>query len=301
MTPLLHGTYAAVLTPRDADGSINEALFRSWLNFLISRGVDGFAINGATGEFCLVTEPEFDRLMQIVAETIQDHPSIRFVAGVGAAGSAAAIRLGNLAARAGATGLLLPMPYFFPYSQADVKSFSRTVAASVQAPILLYNLPQFTSPLAPATSLELIRDTDNIVGIKDSSGSLDTLRLLTSEGIPATRIVGNDGALAQALVERVTDGVISGVACALPELMTQLYRMGCIDPLATSFEHLVASLKLFIAQLDPFPTPWGLKIIAEARNLAPATFPFPLAPERVLQTAQFTAWFAEHRSELQVQ
>ena len=144
------GVYAAVLTPRGADGAVDEAAFAGLLEFLLGKGISGFAVNGATGEFCLTTEAEFARLMRVAAEVTRGRGS--FLAGIGAAGSREAVRLGRIASEAGAAAVLLPMPYFFPYSQGDLKQFVREVAAGVDAAVLLYNLPQFTTGLDAATS-----------------------------------------------------------------------------------------------------------------------------------------------------
>ena len=67
------------------------------------------------------------------------------------------------------------------------------------------------------------------LGIKDSSGSLDTVRMLTAEGW-GLRLIGNDEVLGKALEERVLDGVVSGVACVLPELIQRLYAVGTAAP-----------------------------------------------------------------------
>src|ERR1035437_10590726 len=137
---IIGGTDAAVLTPRVGTGELDEAAFRGLLAFLLDKGISGFAINGATGEFCLTTEREFERLVAVTAEMVKGRGS--FLAGGGSAGAGVSIRLGRGAAKAGAVGCVLPMPYFFPYSQGDLKVFSRTVAAGVDVPVLLYNLPR---------------------------------------------------------------------------------------------------------------------------------------------------------------
>lgn len=296
---IIGGTYAAVLTPRAGTGELDEAAFRGLLAFLLGKGISGFAINGATGEFCLTTEREFERLVAVTAEMVKGRGS--FLAGVGSAGADVSIRLGRVAAKAGAVGLLLPMPYFFPYSQGDLKAFSRTVAAGVDVPVLLYNLPQFTSGLDPETSLELIRECDGIVGIKDSSGSLETVRLLTAAGIGARRIIGNDEVLAEALEEGLLDGVVSGVACVLPELIGRLYALGSTDCGSAEFAGLAAALASFTHQLGSLPTPWGLKIVAESRGLLKATYPFPLSQQREQQKAGMLRWFEENRTQLLAQ
>lgn len=292
----IQGTYAAVLTPRKVTGEIDESAFGGLLEFLLGKGISGFAVNGATGEFCLTSEREFERLVEITAETVRGRAN--FLVGIGSAGSDGSIRMGRVASRAGAAGLLLPMPYFFPYLQADLKSFAGAVAAEVEAPVLLYNLPQFTSGLDPQTSLELIRESKTIVGIKDSSGSVDTLRLLTGAAIGARRVVGNDDVLAQALKEKVLDGVVSGVACVLPELIGRMFSFGIADSESAEFGMLAIALISFIEQIRPLPTPWGLKVVAEARGLFPATYPFPLSPQREAQKANLLHWFEQNRQQL---
>ena len=298
MGSVIQGTYAAVLTPRKVTGEIDDAAFRASLQFLMEKGIAGFAINGATGEFCLTSEQEFERLVAIAAETVKGRASL--LVGIGGAGSDVSIRLGKAASKASPVGVLLPMPYFFPYSQADLKVFCRTVATHIAVPVLLYNLPQFTTGLDPQTSLELIQECDEIVGIKDSSGSLDTLRLLTEVG-GARRIVGNDDVLAPALEQGLLDGVVSGVACVLPELIGRLYEVGSTNGGNPEFKELSAALVSFIQQIQPFPTPWGLKIIAEARGMLRATYPFPLTQEREVQKATLLQWFQQNRSQMLAQ
>ena len=180
------------------------------------------------------------------------------------------------------------MPYFFPYQQEDLEAFSRTVAASTTLPILLYNLPQFTSGLTAETVRTLITEVPNIIGIKDSSGSLDILRDLTHHLPDACRIVGNDSALAPALTESLCDGVVSGVACALPETIQALYAA---KPASAEFAKAAANLTEFIDHLSPFPTPWALKWIAEARNILQPTFAQPITPHRQAQATALKQWF----------
>jgi len=288
------GVFAAVLTPRSAKGEVDEHALRGYLLVLMEAGIRGFAINGVTGEFCVTSVPEFERIMHLCRELLAGRGT--FVAGIGAAGHHEAIRLGRIAFKAGAAAVLLPMPYFFPYSQDDLQAYCRTVAASLDGPVLLYNLPQFSSGLLPQTSAQLIEECDNIIGIKDSSGSLDTVKLLTEHGIPSCRIIGNDGVLAAALKLGLCDGVVSGVACVLPELMQALYAAGAGKQ--ESFADLAAEVERFIVQMDAFPVPWGLKVIAEARGFIPAHFMQPLAESRLQQKARLQQWFEENGASL---
>jgi 4-hydroxy-tetrahydrodipicolinate synthase len=189
-------------------------------------------------------------------------------------------------------GLLLPTPYFFPYQQEDRERFCREVAASTELPILLYNLPQFTSGLDKETVCRLITDVPNIVGIKDSSGSLEILRHLTRHGVNACRIIGNDTALAPAMQEGICDGVVSGVACAVPEVILALFAE--LDRTnSTRFASSSRLLDEFIEQLNAFPTPWGLKWIVEARGIVKATFSQPVTEHRLVQSRAMAAWLKD--------
>jgi 4-hydroxy-tetrahydrodipicolinate synthase len=288
---LLQGVSAAVLTPRTDTDSLAEGQFRQSLEFLLARGIRSFALNGATGEFCLTTSAQLKRILAN-APAITDSDG-QFVVGIGAPGYTSSIELGRIAADAGAKAVLLPMPYFFPYEQADLRVFVTRVADALSVPVLLYNLPQFTSGLAPQTSLALLREHENVAGIKDSSGSLDTLRLLTAEGVDSCRIVGSDSALGPALEEGVSDGVVSGVACVLPELIQRVFEAGVSSPDSAEFRAANDQLEAFIEKINLLPVPWGLKIVSEERQLGPATFAVPVAPERQQQMEQLRVWYRQ--------
>jgi 4-hydroxy-tetrahydrodipicolinate synthase len=283
----VHGVYAAVLTPRDSGDSVDESSLRRLLDFLLERDISSFAVNGATGEFCLTTPSHLRTLLSIVRNAA---PHARILCGIGSAGIASSLELARIAAGEGAQAALLPMPYFFPYDQGDLEAFVQTVAASATLPVLLYNLPEFTTALKAETSCRLIRSLPNVIGIKDSGRSLGTLRMLTRERIPTCRIVGNDGILADALHEHVCDGVVSGVACVLPELISALFAERD-NPGGERFTELSGLLAAFRSQLVRFPTPWGLKWIAEARGICTAAFSQTVSAERKQEAQEFIAWY----------
>ena len=291
---LVQGVYAAVLAPRRADDSVDETALSRLIEFLLERGISGFALNGATGEFCLTTP---DHLQAIFAVVHRLAGSAKILCGIGAAGTAGVLELARIAAGEGAHGVLLPMPYFFPYHQQDLDAFVRMAADAIELPILLYNLPEFASALEPETSCRLIREVPGVIGIKDSGQSLATLRRLTQEQTAACRIIGNDGLLAGALREGVCDGVVSGVACVLPELIRALFSERA-DPGSARFEQLSQLLDEIREQLARFPTPWALKWIAETRGICPATFSQPISSLRREQAREMISWYGSWQGNL---
>jgi len=284
--PQVHGAYAALLLPRDTRGRLDELALARSIDFLVARGIQSFVFNGATGEYASATAAEVKRSLDLAKSVLPSDAEI--LCGVGAATLRETLALGALAVEADVAGLLLPAPYFFKYSQEDLSAFVGKVAAEVHLPILLYNLPQCTTGFQSATSVDLIRNCDGVVGIKDSSGSLETVRRLTVEAIPASRIIGNDGVLAEALTEGICDGVISGVACVVPELILPLFAN---PPVSAAFQQTAERLQQFIAKINVLPSPWGLKAVAEARGISAATYALPLSKNRESQIRKTQEWF----------
>jgi 4-hydroxy-tetrahydrodipicolinate synthase len=279
------GVYAALLSPRADNNELDIASFRQQLIELNRFNLTGYAINGATGEFTITSDEDLDLLLRIARDEAQE---AEILCGIGAADIRLTVRRARIAQVAGAKAVLLPMPSFFPYRLDDLSSYVSAVASSIELPIILYNLPQFTSGLDSNTVLSLFAKHSNIVGIKDSSGSLDIVRAITSAGLPHARLIGNDGALAAALTEKVCDGVVSGVACTLPELMSALFQTeGC----GKAFTTRRLQLDDFIKHLGPLPTPWGLKVTSAVRNFTHESFPFPLSPQRETEAADLREWF----------
>ena len=279
------GVYAALLSPRASNGELDTTSFRQQVIELNRFGLRGYAINGATGEFTIVSDTDVDELVCVAR---QEAPEAEILCGIGAGDLRLTVRRARVAQLAGAHAALLPMPNFFPYREDDLASYISAVASLVELPILLYNLPQFTSGLHVDTVLSLFAKHSNIVGIKDSSGSLDIVRAITTAGLKHARLIGNDSALSQALTEGVCDGVVSGVACALPELMSSLFATGGHG---NAFETKSRQLNEFIDHLGPLPTPWGLKVTSAVRAFTRESYPFPLSKAREVEVADLREWF----------
>lgn len=259
--------------------------FRHQVSELNNFGLRGYAINGATGEFTIVSDVDLDELVCAVR---QESPEAEILCGIGAGDLRLTVRRARVAQLAGAHAVLLPMPNFFPYRDDDLAAYVSAVASSVELPILLYNLPQFTSGLNVETILSLFAKHSNIVGIKDSSGSLDIVRAITAAGLTHSRLIGNDAALSPALTEGICDGVVSGVACTLPELMSSLFATGGHGD---AFETKSRLLNDFIDHLGPLPTPWGLKVTSAVRHFTHESYPFPLSGQREVEVAELRRWF----------
>jgi 4-hydroxy-tetrahydrodipicolinate synthase len=244
---------------------------------------------GSTGEFLNMTFDERSRLTYMAAKRSR----VPLLAGVGHTSWHGAVELGREAAGAGAAGLLLMPPYFFRYNQEDVREFYLRFAAELgsRARIFLYNIPFFTNTLECETAVDLL-NTGQFSGIKDSSGKMDYFQGLAAARAARafTLLVGNDVIFTRAR-ELGADGVVSGVACAIPELLLGLDRAICARS-TEKIERLEARLQEFIRWLDRLPVPVGIKAATEVRGLKVGPPAVPLSPGSERAMAEFKEWFS---------
>jgi 4-hydroxy-tetrahydrodipicolinate synthase len=202
--------------------------------------------------------------------------------------------LAAAAADSGAYALLLMPPYFFHYAQEEVREFFSRFADAAPAglPILIYNIPALTSEISAETAHELL-SSGRFAGIKDSSGSFDNfnrLKTLRSHH-PFTLLVGDDKIFTEARMQGA-DGVMSGVACVLPELLIAIDR-AILSGAPARARILDRRLREFIAWLERFPVPVGIKLALGERGLPPGPLSVPLGAGVRRLAESFVSWFRE--------
>jgi dihydrodipicolinate synthase/N-acetylneuraminate lyase len=290
------GIYVAAVTPQRKGGEADVAAMLELVDFLAAAGVNGIALLGSTGEFLHLTFDDRVRLVQLAVKRSR----VPVLVGVGHSTLEGAIELGRDAVSAGAAGLLLMPPYFFRYSQEDIHEFYVQFAAAVgsSARIFLYNIPFFTNEIAIETATALL-STGQFAGIKDSSGQYGYFERLfaVSRDKPFTLLVGNDRIYTRAR-QAGAHGIVSGVACVVPELLVGLDR-AIQKNLAAEIERLDARLQEFIAWHDRFPTPVAIKAAAVERGLNVGPLAVPLAPAGQNRLEEFREWFNAWLPEVQ--
>ena len=284
----IRGTIAALITPRLSDGSLDLDAFTNLVRFTTARGVTGLAIGGATSEYPRLDFGHRERLLETACETAENGTTV--IAAIGAADFAGTQRLAAHAASCGADALLAPPPFFFPYGETDVEAFYESLARQTNLPILIYNLPSFTTGVSPDLAARLVSSQPGVIGAKDSSGRLDMLAALNALSPTPCRLVGNDSVLAEALRLNLCDGCISGIAGVVPELTSTLVNAGLSHD-AETLARASALLDEILSRLEVLPTPWALQVIAAERGLAQDSYALPLSPERRAQIESLRAWF----------
>ncbi|MDQ0260862.1 4-hydroxy-tetrahydrodipicolinate synthase [Sinomonas atrocyanea] len=223
MSKDLRGVLTALTTPFDADEAIDVAALRRVVDRSIDAGVDGVVAAGSTGEVGALSSEE--RLLLI--DTVIEHTAGRVpvIAQTGATSTAEAIRLSKHAQASGADVLMLVTPYYEPLSVEETVTYIEDVAAAVDLPVMLYNIPAVTGVnLDPATVRSLAERVGNIRYIKDSSADWEqALQLIHHHSDVIGTFIGWDAYLYSALVEGAA-GVMAGTANVVPEEIVAVAR-----------------------------------------------------------------------------
>lgn len=165
------GAGVAIVTPFHADGSINYDKLEELIDFQCNNGTDSIVICGTTGESATMTEAEHIECIQKAVEFTRGR--IPVVAGTGSNNTMTAIELSVAAEEAGADGLLMVTPYYNKATQQGLVQHYTRVAKEVKLPIIMYSVASRTGcNIAPETAATLVKNVDNIVGIKEASGNI---------------------------------------------------------------------------------------------------------------------------------
>src|SRR5205823_5416397 len=257
--------------------------------FLCAAGIQGIVLFGPAGEYPALSIEERSRLLYLAIKRSR----IPIFAGIGSASLDASLALAREADDAGAAGLLLPPPYFFPYCQDDLREFYLQFAAHAGKSSIIYisNTPAFTTGIHADTAQHLL-ETGSFAGIEEASENhepLASLQAAASGNRGFAVLCGNDAGLARARCSGA-HGAISPAACAVPELMLALdsaIRAGEHDRAA----RLDEKLQEFLTCFRQFPLPSALKVATSLRGLKTGPLAMPLAPEKQKRLGQFREWF----------
>lgn len=215
MTSRLNGILTALATPFTADEQIDLTALRGLVDHTIAGGVDGVVACGSSAEFAAMSNRERRLVVETVIEQVGGRVPV--VAQTGAVSTAEAVELSQHAQQAGASVLMVVAPYYEPLTLDETLRYLRTVAGSVNIPVMLYNLPDATGVnLSPPVVGQLAREVDNIRYIKDTSADMSQLaQLVHHHGDVVSSFVGWDSLLLSALTEGAA-GAVAGTANVVP-------------------------------------------------------------------------------------
>jgi 4-hydroxy-tetrahydrodipicolinate synthase len=278
----LSGVFAAALTPnRPGTLDIDYSALMDQLDFLADAKVSGICLLGPAGEF--LNYSLSDRQRSVYLGTKRSRVPV--LVGVSHSTLRGALELASEAIAAGADGLLVMPPCFFPYGQAEIEEFFRVFAHETgdAVPIIICNAPQLTSPIA-AETLRRLMSTGLFEGVSDAGGDPAFFEgLLEMKRELGFRLMAAHDGLSFAAALAGADGLISDTAAALPELMVALWSGKSVA--------LKDRLEEFMAWAERFPSPVAVKCAAEIRRKKAGDFAVPFNACRKHELAEFAAWF----------
>ncbi|MEN9999104.1 MAG: hypothetical protein RI922_2094 [Bacteroidota bacterium] len=279
------GSGVALVTPFNADFSINFEAVRKLVRLQIEGGTDFLVVQGTTGESPTLSQEEKMQLLETVID--ENKGRLKIVYGVGGNNT---IAVGETLKKvpAGVDGILSVSPYYNKPTQKGILEHFKYISTCTHLPIILYNVPGRTgSNMLAETTLELAK-ISNVVAMKEASGNMEQIMELIRLRPEGFGILSGDDAITMPLIAAGADGVISVVANALPEKFSKMVHASQAEDLATARkEHydLLPITKMFFEEGNP----GGVKVALAVRGIMDETMRLPLMPVSDGLRARITA------------
>lgn len=249
----------AIVTPMTARGEVDLRALERLVDWHIESGTNAIVVVGTTGESATLSPAEHCELVGHCVSYVNHR--IPVIAGTGSNNTHEALEFTSDAAKSGADAALLVTPYYTRPSQEGLYQHFKVIAESVDIPQILYNVPGRTACDLSFETIGRLTEFDNIVGIKDATGDLQTgLKLIEAYGDRLAVYSGEDG-LSRELILAGAGGTISVTANVAPLLMSQMCAAALAGDRAEA-ERLDGALtelhETLFLEGNPVPVKWAL-------------------------------------------
>ena len=278
----------AMVTPFNADGSINYAAGADFADWLLANGSDGLVVEGSTGEAATMDMDEKIKFMQTIVARVNGRAKI--VAGAGTNCTASTIDLVKKMEACGVDGVLVVGPYYNKPTQEGYYQHFAAVAKATKLPIIVYNVPGRTGGnIAPETVASLAEDFSNIVAIKEAAGNVaqtaELYRVLPED----FSIYSGDDGLILPFLSVGACGLISVLANVNGNILQQLmqaYSEGRVKDAADLNKVMVPLAKAMFIESNPIPIKAAVTKVTGIEAGAPR---LPLTPISAAAEAKLDA------------
>jgi len=259
----LHGVIPPTITAFHDDETVNEAATAAHAEFVVEHGAHAVFPLGTNGEFPLLSATERERVVEVVVDAVGDEVPV--IAGVGAPGTRETVRHAERAVAAGADGLVVVTPFYFPLAAEAAVDHYRRVADAVDRPVYVYHIPPLTGNHLSTDAMADIADIDGVAGLKDTSGDVPWLGQVLADNPDLTVLAGHN-ALLYAGLELGCSGVVSSVSNAFPGLVVDLYE-AFDDGDAARAQALQETVRDVVNAFDRGPYMAGVKTALAERDV----------------------------------
>ena len=278
----------AMVTPFNADGSINYEAGADFADWLLANGSDGLVVEGSTGEAATMDMDEKIKFMQTIVARVNGRAKI--VAGAGTNCTASTIDLVKKMEACGVDGVLVVGPYYNKPTQEGYYQHFAAVAKATKLPIIVYNVPGRTGGnIAPETVARLAADFSNIVAIKEAAGNVaQTAELYRVQPEDFSIYSGDDGLILPFLSVGAC-GLISVLANVNGNILQQLmqaYSEGRVKDAADLNKVMVPLAKAMFIESNPIPIKAAVTKVTGIEAGAPR---LPLTPISAAAEAKLDA------------
>jgi 4-hydroxy-tetrahydrodipicolinate synthase len=252
----------AMVTPFNGDGEVDYGVAEKLADHLISHGSDGLVVCGTTGESPTLSWEEEHELFRVIKQTVGDRGVV--IAGTGSNSTKEAMEATRIASKLGVDASLQVVPYYNKPPQEGLFAHFQAIAKAAPAlPMMLYNIPGRTGQsLAPETVYRLA-EIDNIVAIKEATGSLEQASLIRAHTPPEFAIYAGDDVLTLPMLAVGGAGVVS-VASHLVgdrlQAMVQHFSTGATDQALAIHLELMPLFKILFCSTNPIPVKTALRL-----------------------------------------
>lgn len=241
----LSGVMPALVTPFDADGQIDFKAFETHLANLRAAGVTGWVPCGSSGEYNFMTDEERDQVLQFVKDFAQ--PGEILIAGTNAPSTAGVIAHTLRAKAMGYDAVLLATPFYTKPTQAELVQHFKTVLDATDMPIVLYSYPDKDGVELGWEVLDALADDPRIIGIKESSGSLQRAIGIATRYKDRIQLVSGSDDIALDFMLWGADSWICGPANCMAKAVCDLdrtFKAGDLDKAKSQMATLYTAMNI---------------------------------------------------------
>lgn len=276
---IFRGLGIALVTPFSSDGQVDYKSLKRLVEYQIDNGADFLCILATTGETPCLTQDEKDKITQLVKDV--NHGRLPILKGCGGNNTAAVVEELRTADWSGIDGILSVCPYYNKPSQEGLYQHFKAISEASPLPVVLYNVPGRTGiNLKPETTVRLANDCENIVAVKEASGSLEQVDEIIKNKPQRFDVLSGDDALTFSMVASGAAGVISVIGNALPKEFSRMIRLefqGEYEP-ARKIHHMFTEL---YSLLFVDGNPAGVKALLHEMGFIENQLRLPLVPTKV--------------------
>ena len=261
MMQALKGSLVALVTPMIPNGDVDYVALENLIDWHIEKGTNGIVSVGTTGESATVNIKEH---LEVINHTVKYVNSrIPVIAGTGANSTSEAIELTMESKQIGADFSLLVTPYYNKPNHNGLIQHYTKVANEVDLPQILYNVPSRTACDLKPSSVKILSEHKNIIGIKEAVGDpkrIDDLIQISSNNEDFLLYSGDDPSFLS-MLKKGGDGVISVAANVVPEYISDICSSAFEEKfdIAEELDNKLSTLyELLFIESNPIPVKWML-------------------------------------------